>query len=98
MFYSLLFSSKKCFINCFYFRLKDKGVPVRFCSNTTTQTKSHLVNELKRLGFSADESEVFTPAPAAARMIKQKNLRPHLLVHPGGLNYHISSGVMSFII
>ena len=61
-------------------------MPVRFCSNTTTQTKSHLINELRRLGFSVDQSDVFVPAHAAVHMIQQRGLRPHLLVHPGKLN------------
>lgn len=36
---------------------------------------------LRRLGFDICEGEVTAPAPAACLMLKERGLRPHLLVH-----------------
>lgn len=38
---------------------------------------------LRRLGFDICEGEVTAPAPAACLMLKERGLRPHLLVHDG---------------
>lgn len=38
---------------------------------------------LRRLGFDVSEGEVTAPAPAACLILKERGLRPHLLVHDG---------------
>ncbi|KAL8609417.1 hypothetical protein ACOMHN_019906 [Nucella lapillus] len=63
-------------------RLKASGLPVRFCTNETTTTRSQLVTRLQAIGFNIKEEEVYPPAPAVCRILQQRGLRPHLLVHP----------------
>lgn len=36
------------------------------------------------MGFDISVAEVTAPAPAACRILKERSLRPHLLVHNGG--------------
>ncbi|OWF38274.1 Phospholysine phosphohistidine inorganic pyrophosphate phosphatase [Mizuhopecten yessoensis] len=67
-------------------RLKDAGLPVRFCTNETTCTRQVLVDKLKRLGFTdMKPEEVFPPIPAMCQVLKERGLRPHLLIHPSAL-------------
>ncbi|XP_014666351.1 PREDICTED: phospholysine phosphohistidine inorganic pyrophosphate phosphatase-like [Priapulus caudatus] len=61
-------------------RLKASGVPVRFCTNATETTRVNLVAKLNRIGFSLEPNEVFPPAPAVCQILKERGLRPHLLV------------------
>ncbi|GMT32339.1 hypothetical protein PFISCL1PPCAC_23636, partial [Pristionchus fissidentatus] len=57
---------------------------VRFLSNESTGTVSHVVGKLGRLGYSGIRAEdIITPAPTAAEYCRMNGLRPHLLVHPG---------------
>ncbi|KAL5022103.1 hypothetical protein ScPMuIL_001258 [Solemya velum] len=67
-------------------RIKESGMPVRFCTNETQKTRMNLVEKLVKLGFDVAEGEVFPPAPAMCHILRQRNLRPHLLVHPSMLN------------
>lgn len=46
------------------------------------------MEKLQRLGFDILVSEVTAPAPAACRILKERNLRPHLLVHDGETALH----------
>ncbi|GFR75926.1 phospholysine phosphohistidine inorganic pyrophosphate phosphatase [Elysia marginata] len=62
-------------------RLLNSGLQIRFCTNETTVTRKDLVSELQSLGFLVDEAKVFPPIPAMCRLLKERNLRPHLLVH-----------------
>ncbi|KAH9518555.1 hypothetical protein Btru_017130 [Bulinus truncatus] len=66
-------------------RLLSSSLSVRFCTNETTVTRSTLVNQLKSLGFTIDEEKVFPPIPALCSILKERSLRPHLLVHPDAL-------------
>ena len=67
-------------------RLKDAGIPVRFCTNETQKVKADIVKSLTDLGFDMNISELFPPAPAVCSIIKERALRPHLVVHPGKHN------------
>ena len=64
-------------------RLKRSRLKVRFCTNESQKSRADLVGLLQRLGFDVSESEVTAPAPAACLILKQRGLRPHLLVHDG---------------
>ena len=66
-------------------RLKAAGYKVRFCTNEDQCTREQLVNKLGRLGFNLSPPELFAPAPIARKLIQERNLRPFLLIHPGGL-------------
>ncbi|CAH1783937.1 unnamed protein product [Owenia fusiformis] len=63
-------------------RLKAEGIPLRFCTNETQTTRAELVKKLCKLGFELEANEVFPPAPAMCHILRQRSLRPHLLVHP----------------
>uniref|UniRef100_A0A8C6Q051 Phospholysine phosphohistidine inorganic pyrophosphate phosphatase n=7 Tax=Nothobranchius TaxID=28779 RepID=A0A8C6Q051_NOTFU len=64
-------------------KLKASDLQLRFCTNETQATREKFVAKLQRLGFDISVSEVFPPAPAAIAVVKQRGLRPHLLVHDG---------------
>ncbi|KAG9346071.1 hypothetical protein JZ751_007889 [Albula glossodonta] len=62
-------------------RIKASDLQLRFCTNETQATREKFVAKLQRMGFDISVSEVFSPAPAAMAILKERNLRPHLLVH-----------------
>lgn len=66
-------------------KLKNAGYKVRFCTNEDQCTREQLVNKLRRFGFNLSPSELFSPSPIARKVIQERNLRPFLLIHPGGL-------------
>lgn len=66
-----------------FYRLKESDLQLRFCTNETQATREKFVAKLQRLGFDISVSEVFPPAPAAIAVLKERGLRPHLLVHDG---------------
>ncbi|XP_071827329.1 phospholysine phosphohistidine inorganic pyrophosphate phosphatase-like [Apostichopus japonicus] len=61
-------------------RLKASHLKVRFCTNESQHIRSHLVQRLQGLGFDVEAHEVFSPAPAACQLVKDRGLVPHLLV------------------
>ncbi|CAJ0944584.1 unnamed protein product, partial [Mesorhabditis belari] len=64
---------------------------VRFLSNESTHTTEKVVAKLTRLGFTLQQSDVITPAPVAADYLKERDLHPHLLLHPGVSSYFPTS-------
>ncbi|XP_060698407.1 phospholysine phosphohistidine inorganic pyrophosphate phosphatase [Hemiscyllium ocellatum] len=62
-------------------RIKEANLKVRFCTNETQATREKFVAKLQNLGFDITLNEVFAPAPAACQILKERGLRPHLLVH-----------------
>ncbi|KAM9832012.1 phospholysine phosphohistidine inorganic pyrophosphate phosphatase [Neosynchiropus ocellatus] len=64
-------------------RLKASNLKLRFCTNETQATREKFVAKLQRLGFDISVPEVFSPAPAAVALLRERSLRPHLLVHEG---------------
>jgi len=65
-------------------RIKASGLKLRFCTNETQATREKFVKKLQGMGFDISVAEVTAPAPAACRILKERSLRPHLLVHNGG--------------
>ena len=63
-------------------RIKAEGIPLRLVTNDTQQTRQGIVDSLTALGFDIQLEEIFPPATAMAKLLKQENLRPHLLVNP----------------
>ncbi|XP_034519292.1 phospholysine phosphohistidine inorganic pyrophosphate phosphatase isoform X2 [Ailuropoda melanoleuca] len=61
-------------------RLKRSRLKVRFCTNESQKSRRELVGLLRRQGFDISEGEVTAPAPAASLILKERSLRPHLLV------------------
>ncbi|XP_059028882.1 phospholysine phosphohistidine inorganic pyrophosphate phosphatase isoform X2 [Mustela lutreola] len=64
-------------------RLKQSQLKVRFCTNESQKSRGDLVELLRHHGFDISESEVTAPAPAASLILKERGLRPHLLVQDG---------------
>ncbi|XP_075360494.1 phospholysine phosphohistidine inorganic pyrophosphate phosphatase isoform X1 [Mycteria americana] len=62
-------------------RIKASGLKLRFCTNETQATREKFVKKLQGMGFDISVAEVTAPAPAACRILKERSLRPHLLVH-----------------
>lgn len=56
---------------------------MRFCTNESQKTRETLVRLLRGLGFDIREEDVTAPAPAACQLLRERGLRPHLLVHEG---------------
>ena len=64
--------------------LRQRGLPVRFATNTTTRTRDRIAEALISAGFEAEPAEILT-APAATAAY----LRTH---HPDARCYVLSSG------
>uniref|UniRef100_UPI00398E964A phospholysine phosphohistidine inorganic pyrophosphate phosphatase isoform X1 n=1 Tax=Pristiophorus japonicus TaxID=55135 RepID=UPI00398E964A len=64
-------------------RIKEANLKVRFCTNETQATREKFVKKLQNLGFDITVGEVFAPGPAVCQVLKERGLRPHLLVHDG---------------
>ncbi|XP_073934219.1 phospholysine phosphohistidine inorganic pyrophosphate phosphatase isoform X3 [Castor canadensis] len=64
-------------------RLKRSQLKVQFCTNESQKSRGELVAVLRRLGFDISEGEVTAPAPATCQILKERGLRPYLLIHDG---------------
>lgn len=63
-------------------RLRASGLPLRFVTNTTRQSRASLLRELAGRGLPIAEDELLTPATAARAALLARGLRPLLLIHP----------------
>ena len=63
-------------------RLRASGLPLRFVTNTTRQSRAALLRELAGRGLAIAQDELFTPASAARELLIARGLRPLLLIHP----------------
>ncbi|MBB4171814.1 MULTISPECIES: TIGR01458 family HAD-type hydrolase [unclassified Rhizobium] len=62
--------------------LESAGLPVRFVTNTTRQSKRQLAQHLRSHGIEVELHRLFAPAAAACAWLKKNGYAPHLLVHP----------------
>ncbi|XP_077206156.1 phospholysine phosphohistidine inorganic pyrophosphate phosphatase isoform X3 [Paroedura picta] len=62
-------------------KIKASGLKLQFCTNETQATREKFVEKLQHLGFDIVVNEVTAPAPAVCRILKERSLRPYLLVH-----------------
>ena len=60
--------------------LRQTKIPFRCCSNESTASREHLCRKLGRIGFDIKPEEVICPAPVAYSLLRERNLRPYLLV------------------
>ena len=63
-------------------RLRENDLPVRFVTNTTRKTKARLLAQLHDLDLAVEDDELFTAAEATKRVLRDRGLTPHLLIHP----------------
>ncbi|KAF5916882.1 hypothetical protein HPG69_009540 [Diceros bicornis minor] len=64
-------------------QLKRSRLKVRFCTNESQKSLEYLVGLLRGLGFDISEGDVTAPAPATCLILKERGLRPHLLISDG---------------
>ncbi|MGQ0657442.1 MAG: TIGR01458 family HAD-type hydrolase [Chromatiales bacterium] len=63
-------------------RLRAAKLTVRFLTNTTRSPRSAILKKLAQMGFAVDSEEIFTAPMATRKLLAQRGLRPHYLVHP----------------
>jgi HAD superfamily hydrolase (TIGR01458 family) len=57
-------------------RLKSSGLVLRYVTNTTRKPRREVCGHLLSLGFEVEEAEIFTPARAAAGLIREMSCFP----------------------
>ncbi len=63
-------------------RLRDKGLPVRYVTNSSRSTRQMIHDKLQRMGLDIDRELIFTAPKAVHRYLREHSLRPSLLIHP----------------
>ncbi|XP_046344976.2 haloacid dehalogenase-like hydrolase domain-containing protein 2 [Haliotis rufescens] len=61
-------------------RLRESDLKVRFVTNTTKESKRVLLQRLNQIGFDVALDDVFTSLTAAHDAVREKKLRPMLLL------------------
>jgi HAD superfamily hydrolase (TIGR01458 family) len=61
-------------------KLRKTGIPIRFVTNTTKESKRMLHQRLTTMGFHIHPDEIFTSITAARKILEAKKWRPWLLV------------------
>jgi HAD superfamily hydrolase (TIGR01458 family) len=62
--------------------VRAQAIPHLFVTNTTSRARSHLVEKLAAFGIAADESQILTPAVAAADWLRATGARDIALFVP----------------
>lgn len=62
--------------------LRGLGLPLRFLTNTTRSPRGRIVSSLNKMGFDIAPDEIQTAVLATRRLVEQRGLHPHYLVHP----------------
>jgi HAD superfamily hydrolase (TIGR01458 family) len=60
--------------------LRDRGLALRFVTNTTARPRRRILERLQRLGFELDPAELSTPAALAVRLCRDRGHRRVALV------------------
>ncbi|XP_055348987.1 phospholysine phosphohistidine inorganic pyrophosphate phosphatase-like [Paramacrobiotus metropolitanus] len=60
--------------------LRQHHVPFRFITNESTSDRQHLAVKLNTLGFEIGAEEIIAPAPQVVKILRERGLRPFLLV------------------
>jgi HAD superfamily hydrolase (TIGR01458 family) len=60
--------------------LRERGIALRFVTNTTARPRRRILERLERLGFVLDASELSTPAALAMRLCRERGHRRAVLV------------------
>ena len=53
-------------------RLRERGLPLRFVTNTTAHSRDRTLHKLARLGLEVDDRELITPAALAVRHCRER--------------------------
>ena len=54
-------------------RVRTRGIPFRFITNTTSKGRAALARKLQGFGIDAEARDIFCPAVAAAKFLREKN-------------------------
>jgi HAD superfamily hydrolase (TIGR01458 family) len=54
-------------------QLRERGVPFRFVTNTTSKSRVALAKKLQSYGITAEPHEIFCPAVAASAYLREQN-------------------------
>jgi phospholysine phosphohistidine inorganic pyrophosphate phosphatase len=54
-------------------RVRSHGIPFRFITNTTSKGRATLAHKLQGFGINAEARDIFCPAVAAAKFLREKN-------------------------
>ena len=60
--------------------LRERGLALRFVTNTTARPRRRILERLERLGFALDPAELSTPAALAVRLCRDRGHRRVALV------------------
>jgi len=63
-------------------RLAAAGLPVRYVTNTSRSPRRTLQEKLAGFGFAIGQEELFTAPRAVHDYLRERGLRPYLLIHP----------------
>ncbi|XP_065187179.1 haloacid dehalogenase-like hydrolase domain-containing protein 2 [Sycon ciliatum] len=66
-------------------RLRMSGIPVRFVTNTTKESRRALKKRLDSIGFGIELNEIYTALRAAHSLIRQRHLRPYYIMEDDAL-------------
>lgn len=61
---------------------REKGLTLRFVTNTATKSRETILNKLSDMGFAVQPDELFTAPDAALSYLRTHKLSPYALVHP----------------
>jgi len=65
--------------------LTERGLALRFLTNTTTQPRREIVARMQAMGFEVEPVQVFTPALAAGHLLARDGIRRLHLAAPPSL-------------
>ncbi|MDX1564994.1 MAG: TIGR01458 family HAD-type hydrolase [Phycisphaeraceae bacterium] len=60
---------------------RDRGLELRFVTNTATKSHEAIESKLKQMGMDVREGELFTAPQAAKSYLQKHRLRPFCLIH-----------------
>ncbi len=63
-------------------QLQYSGIPLRFVTNSSRSTEAMILTSLQKMGFSINNSQVFTAPSAIKHFLQANKLRPYCLIHP----------------
>jgi len=66
-------------------RVREAGLEVRFLTNTTSRSRTRLVDKLRRMEIRAGAAEIHTPPAAAGRYLRRQGKSALLLVQSEAL-------------
>jgi HAD superfamily hydrolase (TIGR01458 family) len=61
-------------------RVRERGIPLRIVTNTTTKTRGQLAAKMRGLGFEVADDEIVSTPIAAVRLLRERGIRRARLV------------------